>query len=332
MRDPSTPGDKERGGDSPTPTSKIIAVGGAKGGIGKTLLTTNLGIFLSSQGKRTILVDLDLGAGNLHLLLGIWNLKHKIQDFLDKEIPTIEDVMIPSKYGPYLVGAGTASLGSANIHFAKKLKLLKTIKKLNADYIILDLGGDTSYNIIDYYLLSDFGIVVTTCDPASYLDAYGFIKMALYRKLSRLFGTESEFRMQKDLDLVQLINDFITPESRDRAGYVSDLLDTIREDAPRSLPLVEKVIGEFKSNLVVNMVGKDSEAIALIERIRKVTKKMLSIDVDLLGSIPYHANIKSSAKELVPEIVKYPDGVFAACLPGIVNKIEQSVAKTMSPL
>ena len=156
--------------------------------------------------------------------------------------------------------------------------------------------------------------------------------MALFRKLSRLFGTESEFRKQKDLDLVQLINDFVTPKSRDRAQYVSDLLNTIRQDAPRSFALAERVVAEFKPNLMVNMVGKDSEAVELVERIRKVTKKILSVHVDLLGSIPYHVNIKSSAKELVPEIAKYPHGVFAAHLPGVVHKMEQSFASGPSLL
>jgi flagellar biosynthesis protein FlhG len=78
--------------------------------------------------------------------------------------------------------------------FRSKLKLLRALKTIDADYVILDLGGDTTYNILDFYLAADQGLVLTTCEPASYLDAYGFIKMSLHRKLIRLFGPESAYR------------------------------------------------------------------------------------------------------------------------------------------
>lgn len=56
---------------------------------------------------------------------------------------------------------------------------------------IMDLGGDTSYNVIDLFLAADTGFVLTTCDPASYLDAYSFIKVKdLINQQARL-----EFRL-----------------------------------------------------------------------------------------------------------------------------------------
>ena len=174
--------------------SSIIAVGGAKGGIGKSMFSTNLGIYLSSLGKKTVLVDLDLGGANLHLYLGEWSLKYNINDYLNKSVPSLNDIMVSTKYGPDLVGGGSSQLGSANIHFSRKLKLLRGIKQIEADYIIIDLGADTSYNIIDFFIAADHGIVLTTCDPASYLDAYNFIKVALFRKLNRIFGPESRIK------------------------------------------------------------------------------------------------------------------------------------------
>lgn len=91
--------------------STIIAVGGAKGGIGKSIFSTNLGIYLSSLGKRTVLVDLDLGGANLHLYLGEWFLKYNINDYLNKSVPSLSDIMVSTKYGPDLVGGGSSQLG-----------------------------------------------------------------------------------------------------------------------------------------------------------------------------------------------------------------------------
>ena len=169
---------------------KIIAVGGAKGGIGKSLFVANLGVLLSQLGKRTVVVDLDLGGSNLHLYMGVWSLSRRIDDYLEKKVATISEIITPTKFGPQLIGGGGGKLGAANIHFSRKIKLLRSLKTIDADYVILDLGGDTTFNILDFYLAADQGFVLTTCEPASYLDAYGFLKMSLHRRLTRLFGAD----------------------------------------------------------------------------------------------------------------------------------------------
>ncbi|MDE7140034.1 MAG: P-loop NTPase, partial [Treponemataceae bacterium] len=49
---------------------QIIPIASGKGGVGKSLLSANLSIALAQAGKKIILADLDLGASNLHLVLG----------------------------------------------------------------------------------------------------------------------------------------------------------------------------------------------------------------------------------------------------------------------
>ena len=140
--------------------------------------------------------------------------------------------MSQTKYGPYLIGGDSAQLGAANIHFARKLKLLKALKNLEADYVILDLGGDTSYNVLDFFLAADHQLVFTTCDPASYLDTYSFIKMALYRKLGRIFGPESLFRHQKDAELAGIIQEFLNSKNGTRAKSVGELMQKVNKNQP----------------------------------------------------------------------------------------------------
>ncbi len=124
---------------------KIIAIGGAKGGIGKSIVVANLSVLLASKGFRVTAVDLDLGGANLHLCLGNKVLlQNNINDFLRKRVDSLQDIVIKSEYGPYLIGGDSAQLGAANIDFGRKLKLLKAVENLNSDFIILDLGGDTS--------------------------------------------------------------------------------------------------------------------------------------------------------------------------------------------
>ncbi len=299
----------------------IIAVGGAKGGIGKSIFAANLGVFLASKGKRTVLVDLDLGGANLHMYLGETFLKKNINDFLSRRATALEKIMVPTRYGTKLIGGDSSQLGAANIPFAKKLGLLGSIKKIDADYAIIDLGGDTSYNIIDFFLAADQGIVMTTCDPASCLDAYSFIKVALYRRLNRLFGPESTFRARKDIDLMKLIHEATMSPNGSNVKNIEELMERVKKQQSQSLSLVSEAISTFSPYLIVNRVTHNSNVTRVVERIQEVSRKMLSVEVGYLGSLPYQSEIESSAMDLVPIVARYPEGDLAKRMSGIMERL-----------
>jgi len=304
----ATTGHIDKSKDRP---AKIIAIGGAKGGIGKSLFAANLGVYLSRQGKRAVLADFDLGAANLHLLLGKWSLDRRLDDYLNRQAASLEAIRVKTQYGPDLIGGGGGRLGSANIHFSRKLKLLREIRKIDADYVILDLGGDTSFNVIDFYLAADTGIVLTTCDPTSYLDAYSFIKIALYRKLARIYGLESRYREKIAPELVPLFREFAKAAGIKNGNALNDLRHQIETKAPEFLPLLEKIVKDFSPYILINMVSEPSEAYALIERLKSVTQRMLSIQIRFLGGIPFDRDIQKSARDLSPEVSQHPCGMLA---------------------
>jgi len=303
---------------------KMIAVGGAKGGIGKSLFVANLGVLLSQLGKRTVVVDLDLGGANLHLYMGVWSLERRIDDFLTKQVPTIADIVTPTKYGPLLIGGGGGKLGAANIHFSTKLKLLRALKTIDADYVILDLGGDTTYNILDFFLAADQGFVLTTCEPASYLDAYGFIKMSLHRKLTRLFGAESAYREHRDMEVERLIKAHIYANTSATSRHMSDLLEQLQQEKPVHHNLIQELLDGFRPGTVVTMFDAKEQVDELVSRLKKVSSKMLSIDLDYYGCVPFERQIQQSAKELVPLVAKAPDGDLARILRRIVLRMEMA--------
>lgn len=306
---------------SKTGKRKIIAIGGSKGGIGKSLFAANLGVSLSNRGMRTVVVDLDLGGANLHLYLGEKIVNTDINCFLKNRIPSLSDAMIKTRYGPSLIGGNSSRLGAANINFAQKLKLMRAVKNINADYIIIDLGGDTSYNIIDFFLMSDYRIILTSCDPASYLDAYSFIKTALYRRLYRLFGPESKYNDQKDSNLEHLIRDSITSTLDSKLIKVEDLLNKVKRYQPESLPILCEAISDFSPYLIVNRVPRDFNANLIVNRIQDVSAKMLSIKINSLGSIPYSSEIELSARSLVPVVSCSPHGVLPKKMDQIIQKL-----------
>ncbi len=211
------------------PKRQIIAVGGAKGGIGKSMLASNLGVFLNARGFDTVLVDLDLGGANLHLYLGEISLPFTINDYLSGGVAALEDLLWPSRYGPMLIGGDGSRLGSANISFAAKMRLVKSLKALPADYVILDLGSNTSFNMLDFFLAADIRLVVATCEPAAYLEAYNFIKVGLYRCLDRL-TVRNDILPENSFALKELLYEATRPENGGSGKNLRELWQRVQQD------------------------------------------------------------------------------------------------------
>jgi flagellar biosynthesis protein FlhG len=301
---------------------KIIAVAGAKGGVGKSVFATNLAVYLSMKGFKTVIVDLDLGGANVHLYLGKnFLLKQNINDFLKKRVNTLEEIKVKSDYGPYLIGGSSSELGTANIEFMKKMRLIRAIGNIDAHYVILDLSGDMSLNSLDFYLQADYGIVVTTPESASYMSSYHFIKEALYRKLRRLFGPESKFREERDIDLEKYIHRMTLSSDTLKINTIEGFMDKIKEYRPQSLPFIAKALDEIHPCLVLNKVPQFSNIHHVPSMIQEVSKRWLSKEVTYLGEISAQIEIEASVLDQVPVIARYPQGRMAMEMENIVNNL-----------
>lgn len=281
---------------------KLVAVGGAKGGIGKSVFTTNLGVTLAGEGGKTIIADLDLGGANTHLYLGVTRLSKTLNDFLGNRFEKLDEIIVSTDYGPDIIGGDSSALGAANIHFSKKMKLIQALHQLDADYVIADLGGDTSYNMLDFYNAAELHFVMTTCEPASYLDAYNFIKVSLLRKLMRdnPVGAEEGHR---DSRYVNIIKSFIG----EKKGTINDLLKLMSTEYPEGVRRVKRILNRYRPVLIINKTESSDDVSGVSERIRSVAGKMLSIEVETVMPLPFDKNIEMSTRELFPVMSKYPD-------------------------
>ena len=164
--------------------SRIYAVGGGKGGTGKSFITASLGTILAQQGKKVLLVDLDLGASNLHTFLALGKPQLSLKQYLHKEVHDINDVVVQTKQPNLsIISSSGCSLEIANLYYAQKVKLIRAIKKLSYDYLFIDLGSGTHYNTLDFYLISNEGIIITTPEPISVENMFRFLKSIYLRKI-----------------------------------------------------------------------------------------------------------------------------------------------------
>ena len=161
---------------------RILPIASGKGGVGKSLLAANLAIVLGEAGKSVILADLDLGASNIHQILGLKKTDEGIGTFLSRSNTSLADMVQDTDYLNLRVLPGDTEIpGLANLQSHQKKKLIRGLAALDADYLILDLGAGTSFNTIDFFLMTKHGIVITSPTLTSTLNAYLFLKNVYHR-------------------------------------------------------------------------------------------------------------------------------------------------------
>jgi flagellar biosynthesis protein FlhG len=296
---PEEPEIKPQAAVADMPDKTIIAVGGAKGGVGKSALAANLAVGLSLLGQEVVLADLDLGGADVHLYLGVKSLPKTWNDFLDKKVDSIEDIMTPTPYaGLKLIGGDSSRLGSENLPYSQKLKIMRHLREMEGDYLILDLGGNSSYNALDFFLFADHKIVISGTEPASILDSYSFVKVSAYRLLERFF---SEHKSLKDLSR-KLKNG---SGGQSNGFSLDSIFKEVRERDESAYHKIRKQYDRFCVSLVVNM-AENRKDFKIAESMRRVLEEKCFLNVGILGTMPFDKLARRAARSFTPIIVEYP--------------------------
>ena len=274
---------------------QIWAIGGGKGGVGKSVVSTILAFWLARMGKRTVLVDVDLGGANLHTLLGIKSPLKTLNDFITKKSEALEDICIDTEaQNLRLISGASDVLSLANPHFSQKVKLINHFSRLDADYVMLDLGAGTSFNVLDFFLAANKKIIVLTPEPTSIQNAYIFIRNAVYRKLSRLSS--------KTPSLQALIKTAMDPKNVLKIRTVKELLQFIEESGGKDvMNVLRKEIEKIRLTVITNMARDNKEKNAG-RIVQIVAEKYLTIPSTELCSVSYDRHISAMVSDMSPLI------------------------------
>jgi len=279
--------------DRPTEPPIIWAVGGGKGGVGKSVLSTIFALWLARMGKRTIIVDVDLGGANVHTLLGIKSPPKTINDYITKKYPNLEDICINTGVENLRLLSGASEILSlANLQFAQKVKIIQGLRQLNAEYVILDLGAGTSYNVLDFFLIAQRQVVMLTPQPISIQNSYAFVRNAVYRKLSRITSQKP--------GMLSIIKSAMDPKNELNVRTIKELFQVIRNDGGAdAADFLKKELATIQPALVTNMVRnqKDRNAGSIIQL---VSEKYLMINPMDLGGIVYDNQLNTLVSGMTP--------------------------------
>lgn len=280
---------QQKNGLKPT----IWAIGGGKGGVGKSVVSVLLAMALAKRAKRTVLVDTDLGGANLHTLLGIKTPVRTLNDFVTRKYKKIEDICIQTQIRHLDMVCGASEILSlANPQYAQKAKILQGITHLAADHVILDLGAGTSYNVLDFFLIADHPIVVLTPQPISIQNAYAFVRNTVYRKLSRLSHQKAS--------LQEIIKTAMNPKNEDRMRTFRDLEIAVRKShGAKTMQELSNAIKTIQPLLITNM-ARDQRDTNAGRIIKLVSEKYLTVQSRELGSIDYDILIDKMISQMMP--------------------------------
>jgi flagellar biosynthesis protein FlhG len=326
------------GGDSPylihSPMSQIVpeptrrpqvwAVGGGKGGTGKSLLTASLGIHLAERGRRVVLVDGDLGTPNLHTFLGLDPPAVALGDFIAGRVPRLEDAAVETGVaGLRIVSGARNALGAESLRHYQKARLLRLLSGLPADVVLVDLGAGTSLNGLDFFSVVDRGLLAILPEPTSVENCYRFLRAAWLRRLQRVC---------KILGHEPILELILRHRDAARAGSPVELLEEIdRIDAAAAGALAGH-LETFVPRLVINQ-ARDREDEALGDSMQIACERFLRIPLRFAGAIPFDPAVVRCVKGRRPFLREYPRSRTAAALRSVAEAVlEETRRPSRDPL
>lgn len=283
---------------------RIIAVGGGKGGIGKSLVSANLGIALAQRGAKVILVDVDLGGANLHTCLGVPQPKVSLSDFVDRRVNRLEDVVVPTGLDRLSIVSGALdTLDAANPKHGQKAKLIRHLRGLDVDYVLLDLGAGTSFNVLDFFLVADLGIVVLLPEPTSIENAYRFIKSAFFRRLQG----------SSDDGFAELVGKALAPRAGAPTRTPWDVVNELRAQSPEEAVRLEQALNGFRPWLVVNQARTRAD-FDVGPTVAAAWKKFFGLELGYLGAVSYDDAVWQAVRSRRPLLKAFPESAAAAAV------------------
>jgi flagellar biosynthesis protein FlhG len=301
---------------------RIIPVASGKGGVGKSLLTANLGVAFAQKGKNVVLADLDLGASNLHLIIGHRKPGASLGSFLTDPKTDFNKVVATTDIPNLRFIPGDAEIpGMANLRVSDRNKIIRNLTALDADILLLDLGAGTHQSILDFFLSSGQGIIVSAPMVTAVLNAYVFLKNACFRLMYSSFPKKSKAwtcleTLKKNEENLKML-------------YLPRVLAQIEQIDGESYAKFKANMDRFHPRLVINMLEDPKDAEAAL-KIRRSCEAYLGMQIEHLGVI-YRDSVQNTALAArMPVLLYKPQSLVSQAIYRIADKILSSPEDTLS--
>ncbi len=291
---------------------QIMVVGGGKGGVGKTCFSVNVAIEIARRGWRVVLLDADLGCSNVETVLGM-KAPARLDDFFDLATTrALAAIVCDTAYENLRIIPGTTGLlEAANPRYQQRAALVRELRGIDADLVIVDLDAGAHLNTLDFFLLSaTHGVIIITPERTSIDNAFKFLRGALYRRIERFYQSpEVGMLLKRSESLTGFVNGLYQSRhfgngARDRIR--SELVALARSMCPKIL--VNKANNAYEAQIAANIMGKHA-------------RRHLLVRPDNLGFLYFDRTVSESVNSGVPFVVGQPKRKVSGCISDIANRL-----------
>jgi flagellar biosynthesis protein FlhG len=280
----------------------VWAIGGGKGGVGKSIVTSSIAFSLAARGGRVAVVDADLGGANLHTLLGVPRPRATLSDFLLGRIPHLADAMSETSVrNLWLVSGSRAFLDAANPKHAQKQKLVRHLRRLNFDHVLVDLGAGSSYNVLDLFNAADRRIMVVSPEPTS---------VENFRSLREVPKDKADREILAE----------VTKSARRESLSPTALIDLVLRQAPGLGSRLRSQARGFTPMLLVNRVDTAEDRTIGYE-MAAAARRHLGAHVRYVGALAQDAAVPAAVAKQKAVLQLFPGCAFARSLEEAVARI-----------
>jgi len=282
---------------------QLISFGGGKGGIGKSIICSNVAVCLSQLGFKVLLVDFDLGGANAHTCLGIQKTDRGLSDFTSGRSQSLESVITKTEvHNLDIISGALDDLNITDLDGTKALELIGYISYLKYDYILLDLGAGTSAFTISLFNSSDEKVIVSTPEPTSIENAYRFMKVAFYKKLKTL---------EKELGLEELLESAMNKSGSKNIKTPADLIKYVAQQDFEKGETLSHSIKDYHYYVLINQCRTQQDR-ELSHAMKSISQKYFGISVDSLGYIDFDNSAWQALRKRLPIVIALPYSVLTS--------------------
>jgi len=293
----------------------IIPIASGKGGVGKSIFAANLAIALARMGHSVVVADMDMGGSNLYTCLGLPNKYPGIGDFLKAGNISFEELMVqtPIPNLRFLPGDGRTPF-MANISYDQRLLLLKEIRNISAEYVILDLGAGTVFNTLNFYGLAYKGMIITTFETPSIMNFIMFLRNFMFRNISNIVRHN-----QRALNM--FVAAFQQP-MKSNPLTIRYLIHKVADIDPDLAEKARQICAYYRPRIVFNM-GDHPNELNMLEKLDNTLQQGLSMKADYFGFIFYDDAVRKSAKRKEVLLNQYPESIASENIRFIAGRVSR---------
>lgn len=294
----------------------VYALGGGKGGIGKSFITSNLALYLAQAGLKTLIIDLDFGGANAHTYLRVPSNGISAKNYLFGEVSHLGEVVTPTQFKNLSIIRGASDWDEAFTLDTKSLnQMFSSARQLGFDRIVYDLGEGTGVETIEAFLHADVQLAVSTPEPISIENTYNFLKRVFYRSLQRA-AEKYEFK--------DSINSILSNKVALGINSPADLLRYTAVKFPNTGNQIVQNILTHKPQIIINQCRSPRDQ-KIGKSLSHVSKQYFGQEIDFLGYLDFDNRVWQSIRAMKPLFLESPDSEILREFRTLFSKIENNV-------